>query len=84
MVILQYIVDEAVSIAHNALFGNMGQSCCAGSRTFVQEGVYDVFVKKAAALASQKKVGNPFDASTQTGPLVRLSKCFIMDTICAK
>jgi len=50
----------------------MGQNCCAGSRTFVQEGIYDTFVKKAAALASQTKVGNPFDAGTHTGPLVRL------------
>lgn len=48
----------------------MGQNCCAGSRTFVQEGIYDEFVKKAAVLASQKKVGNPFDPITQLGPLV--------------
>lgn len=48
----------------------MGQNCCAGSRTFVQEGIYDEFVKKAAVLASQKKVGNPFDSNTQVGPLV--------------
>jgi len=63
-------VDEAVNIAHDAIFSNMGQSCCAGSRTFVQETIYDKFVEKAALLASQKKVGNPFDANTQVGPLV--------------
>ncbi|XP_050428028.1 retinal dehydrogenase 2 isoform X2 [Adelges cooleyi] len=63
-------VDEAVSIAHDALFSNMGQSCCAGSRTFVQEGIYDKFVEKAAKMASEKKVGDQFDSSTQIGPLV--------------
>lgn len=63
-------VDEAVSIAHDAVFVNMGQNCCAGSRTFVQEGIYDEFVKKAAILALQKKVGDPFDSNTQVGPLV--------------
>lgn len=47
----------------------MGQNCCAGSRTFVQEGIYDEFVKIAAKLASEKKVGDPFDADTQIGPL---------------
>lgn len=49
----------------------MGQNCCAGSRTFVQEGIYEQFVKKAASLASQKKVGDQFDVDTQIGPLVR-------------
>jgi len=63
-------VDEAANIAHDAIFLNMGQNCCAGSRTFVQEGIYDKFVEKAAKLASQKKVGNPFDADTHIGPLV--------------
>lgn len=65
------VVDEAVNIAHDAIFSNMGQNCCAGSRTFVQEGIYDEFVEKAAKLASQKKVGNPFDTTTQIGPLVK-------------
>lgn len=51
----------------------MGQSCCAGSRTFVQEGIYDKFVEKAAKMASQKKVGNQFDAETEVGPLVRFT-----------
>jgi aldehyde dehydrogenase (NAD+) len=29
-------VDEAVDIAHAAIFNNHGQNCCAGSRTYVQ------------------------------------------------
>jgi len=49
----------------------MGQNCCAASRTFVQENIYDAFVKKAAKLASNKKVGDQFDANTQIWPLVR-------------
>ncbi|XP_025424582.1 retinal dehydrogenase 1-like [Sipha flava] len=63
-------VDEAASIAHDAVFANMGQNCCAGSRTFVQDGIYDEFVKKAAKLASLKKVGDPFNSDTQIGPLI--------------
>lgn len=49
----------------------MGQSCCAGSRTFVQEDIYDEFVERATKLASEKKVGNQFDPDTKIGPLVR-------------
>ncbi|XP_025193791.1 aldehyde dehydrogenase-like [Melanaphis sacchari] len=63
-------VDEAVKIAHDAVFVNMGQNCCAASRTFVHENIYDTFVKKAAKLASGKKVGDQFDANTQIWPLV--------------
>ena len=29
-------LDKAVEIAHEAIFANHGQNCCAGSRTFVQ------------------------------------------------
>jgi len=71
LILLLYIVDEATKIAHDAVFANMGQNCCAGSRTFVQEGIYEKFVEKAAYLASQKKVGDQFDVDTEIGPLVR-------------
>ncbi|XP_049820191.1 retinal dehydrogenase 2 [Aethina tumida] len=63
-------VDEAVEIAHNAIFANHGQNCCAGSRTFVQAGIYDEFVKKAANMARERKVGDPFAPDTQQGPQV--------------
>lgn len=64
------LVDEAVNIAHLAVFANHGQNCCAGSRTFVQSGIYDAFVKKAAALAKSRKVGDPFISETEQGPQV--------------
>jgi aldehyde dehydrogenase (NAD+) len=63
-------LDEAVEIAHNAIFTNHGQNCCAGSRTFVQSGIYDAFVKKAVEKARARKVGDPFDASVQQGPQI--------------
>lgn len=66
------LVDEAVTIAHDSVFLNMGQNCCAASRTFVHENIYDKFVEKAAKLASRKKVGDQFDPDTQVWPLVRL------------
>lgn len=63
-------MDEAVEIAHGAIFANHGQNCCAGSRTFVQEGIYDAFVKKAVEKAKTRKVGDPFQKETQQGPQI--------------
>ncbi|XP_055528087.1 aldehyde dehydrogenase X, mitochondrial-like [Wyeomyia smithii] len=63
-------LDEAVEIAHNAIFANHGQNCCAGSRTFVHEEIYDGFVAKAAEMAKARKVGNPFAEGTQQGAQV--------------
>ena len=63
-------IDFAVDTAHEALFSNHGQSCSAGSRTFVHEKIYDQFVAKATALAKERKVGNPFDPTTKQGPQI--------------
>jgi len=63
-------LDEAVEIAHQALFFNAGQCCTAGSRTFVHSSIYDKFVEKATRRAQKTKVGNPFDADTDQGPQV--------------
>ncbi|KAJ0704316.1 putative aldehyde dehydrogenase domain, aldehyde/histidinol dehydrogenase [Helianthus annuus] len=63
-------VDEAVDLAHDALFFNQGQCCCAGSRTFVHEHVYDEFVEKAKALALKRVVGDPFRKGVEQGPQV--------------
>ncbi|XP_058818872.1 aldehyde dehydrogenase, mitochondrial-like [Topomyia yanbarensis] len=63
-------VDEAAKIAYAGVFENMGQCCIAATRTFVQEGIYDAFVKKATELAQSRKVGCPFSQGTQHGPQV--------------
>ena len=46
---------------------NQGQVCCAGSRVFVQEGIYDEFVKRAVEKFKTVKVGLPWDPETQMG-----------------
>ncbi len=63
-------IDAAVATAHVGLFLNHGQCCCASSRLFVQESVYDQFVAKAAAMAKGIKVGPQFDGTSQQGPQV--------------
>jgi aldehyde dehydrogenase (NAD+) len=52
------------------IFANQGQSCCAGSRVFVEESIYDSFVEKSIARARKRVVGDPFDPATDSGPLV--------------
>ncbi|KAG6472608.1 hypothetical protein ZIOFF_070082 [Zingiber officinale] len=63
-------VDKAVELAHFALFFNQGQCCCAGSRTFVHERVYDEFVAKAKARALNRVVGDPFRNGVEQGPQI--------------
>ncbi|CAO1442725.1 unnamed protein product [Diamesa tonsa] len=63
-------LDEAVPIAHNAIFANHGQNCCAGSRTFVQENIYNDFVRKSVELTRARRVGNPFENNMQQGPQI--------------
>jgi len=57
--------------SHDAIFFNHGQNCCAGSRTFVQDGIYDEFVAKAKAKAMERRVGDPWVEDVQQGPLVK-------------
>lgn len=48
----------------------LGQVCCAGSRTFIEESIYDEFVERSVERAKQRKVGDPFHADTEQGPQV--------------
>lgn len=63
-------MDYAVETSHFALFFNMGQCCCAGSRTFVEDDIYDEFVEKSMIRAQKRTVGNPFDMSIEQGPQI--------------
>lgn len=63
-------LDEAVDGAFGAVFLNQGQNCCAGTRAFVHEAIYDEFVQKMADKASKKVIGDPFDPATEHGPQI--------------
>jgi aldehyde dehydrogenase (NAD+) len=67
-------LDEAVEGAHMGLFANLGQSCCAGSRVFVEETIYQQFMEKSIARAKKRIVGDPFDSRTELGPVVDQSQ----------
>jgi phenylacetaldehyde dehydrogenase len=63
-------LEVAIPGAANAIFFNHGQCCCAGSRLFVQEKVYDRVVEGVANLAKNIKLGPGLDPQTEMGPLV--------------
>lgn len=63
-------LEQAVAWANFGIFYNQGQVCCAGSRIFVQEGIYDKFVELFKAKAKQTVVGDPFAEDTFQGPQV--------------
>jgi aldehyde dehydrogenase (NAD+) len=63
-------LDAAVAGAHFGLYFNQGQCCCAGSRLFVEQKVYDDVVDRLAEQNKQTKIGDPFDPDTQQGPQV--------------
>lgn len=59
--------DKAIEGAQKGILFNQGQVCCAGSRIFVQEGIYDQFIDALIAEFKQIKVGLPWDKDTQMG-----------------
>lgn len=63
-------IAQAVEQAHSGLFFNQGQVCCAGSRTFIQDSIYDEFVERSVERAKKRTVGNPFDDKTEQGPQI--------------
>ena len=63
-------VELAAKFAYHALFFNMGQVCCAGSRLMVESGVYDQVMETVTAMAGKQRLGDPFDNATTQGPQV--------------
>lgn len=63
-------LEHAVEQCHEAVFFNMGQCCAAGSRTYVEESIYDEFLEKAIEKAKARKIGNPFESDTEHGPQI--------------
>jgi aldehyde dehydrogenase (NAD+) len=63
-------LDQAVNWAAFGIFWNHGQACCAGSRVYVQEGIYDKFLEKMTAKAKSIKLGDPFALDSYQGPQV--------------
>ena len=56
--------------AAGAIFFNHGQCCCAGSRLYIEQSIFDHVVHGVAEQAKKIKLGPGFDPETSMGPLV--------------
>ncbi|AXT47193.1 5-carboxymethyl-2-hydroxymuconate semialdehyde dehydrogenase [Chromobacterium rhizoryzae] len=62
--------DRALDAALFTIFSLNGERCTAGSRIFVQNGIYDRFVAEFSARAQRLIVGDPQDPNTQVGSMI--------------
>ena len=60
-------LDQAVEGIINGIYFNQGHVCCAGSRLFIQESVYEVVLRKLKDRMQSLVVGNPLDKNTDIG-----------------
>ena len=61
------------------IFGASGQSCIAGSRLYIQNNIYENFLKKLVDRANKIKLGPPMEPDTQMGPLNSLKQLEIIE-----
>ena len=62
-------LDSAVNASVAGIFGASGQSCVAGSRLLVQDGIADAFLAKLTKIAQNIRLGPPTDPDSEMGPL---------------
>lgn len=63
-------LEDAVGGALLGNFYSSGQVCSNGTRVFVEQGIYDRFLERAAERTRAIRIGDPLDGDTQMGPLV--------------
>lgn len=63
-------LDQAIAGSANAIFFNHGQCCCAGSRLYIEESVFDKVVDGVSHVAKSIKLGPGLDPTTEMGPMV--------------
>jgi len=71
--------DNAINGIVAGIFGASGQSCIAGSRLYVQKGIYEEFLNKLIKRAKKIKIGKPMDAATEMGPLSNFKQLEIIE-----
>jgi acyl-CoA reductase-like NAD-dependent aldehyde dehydrogenase len=62
-------LEAAANGVVSGIFAATGQTCMAGSRLFVQEGLHDELVERLAEKARDIKLGNPLETETEMGPI---------------
>ena len=66
--------QRAADTSPMSVFANTGQDCCARSRIFVEQSIYEPFAERFIAATRELVIGNPTQPATQLGPLVSASQ----------
>jgi aldehyde dehydrogenase (NAD+) len=62
-------MDQAIEGVISGIYFNQGHVCCAGSRLFVQEGIFSTVIRKLRDRIRTLRVGNPLDKNTDIGAI---------------
>src|SRR5207248_10839024 len=62
-------IDQAIEGVIAGIYFNQGHVCCAGSRLFVQEGIYAAVIRKLRDRIATLRTGNPLDKNTDIGAI---------------
>tara|TARA_B100000029_G_scaffold363088_1_gene356127 strand:+ start:4164 stop:5645 length:1482 start_codon:yes stop_codon:yes gene_type:complete len=71
--------ENAINGIVAGIFGATGQSCIAGSRLYIQEEIYNEFLKKLTERAEKIKIGAPLNTETEMGPLNNFKQLEIIE-----
>jgi gamma-glutamyl-gamma-aminobutyraldehyde dehydrogenase len=63
-------LDAAAQAAAIGIFANQGEVCIAGSRLYVHDSIYDIFMDKVSQAAAKMQPGDPLDPATVMGAIV--------------
>ena len=71
--------ENAINGITAGIFGASGQSCIAGSRLYLQKGIYNEFLEKLTKRANKIKIGAPMDPDTEMGPLSNFKQLEVIE-----
>ncbi len=71
--------ENAINGITAGIFGASGQSCIAGSRLYLQKGIYNEFLDKLAERAKKIKIGAPMDPESEMGPIGNFKQLEIIE-----
>ncbi|GCE22087.1 aldehyde dehydrogenase family protein [Dictyobacter kobayashii] len=63
-------LEDAIRGAADAIFANHGQVCCAGSRLYIEQDIFDEVIAGVSAISKEIKLGPGIDPSATMGPLI--------------
>ena len=71
--------ENAINGITAGIFGASGQSCIAGSRLYLQKGIYNEFLDKLVERAGKIRIGAPMDPGSEMGPISNFKQLEIIE-----